>query len=48
MGFTKNGKNISSALTSALKELEKSHNVEIRDDIVYLKNDEISFDGKLI
>lgn len=48
MGFTKNGKNITNALTSALESLKTSGNVEIRDNIVYLINDEISFNGELI
>ena len=48
MGFTKAGKKITCAFNNALKSLVKSGNVEIRDGIVYLIKDEISFYGKEI
>lgn len=48
MGFTKAGKKTTDALTNALKSLVANGNVEIRDDIVYLIKDEISFYGKQV
>lgn len=48
MGFTKKGKNIVGALTKALEKLKADGNIEIAGNKVYLINDKISFNGKLI